>query len=360
MSAALSRRALLGALAAWPGGGAAARPAEARLMPAVAAPPSAELLAVWESFRQGFLRPEGRVVDTGNGHVSHSEGQGWAMFCAERCDDRASFERLWNWTRQVLHRPGDRLLAWRFMPDAADPVPDRNNAADGDLFTAAALLLAGQRWNRPDYTEAGAAMARDVLRLLVREVAGLTVLMPGAQGFEEADTVTLNPSYYAFPILGVLARAVPDPAWLRLATDGLILLRRARFGRWDLPPDWLLLGRQDGSLGLSPRWPPRFSYDALRVPLYLRWAGLETEPAVRAAIRFWRDPSHPYLPAWADLLNQRIAPYSAPSGVQAVAYFAENVRLTDNISRIPSVQGREDYYSAVLKLLILSAFSATL
>ncbi|MDJ0388677.1 glycosyl hydrolase family 8 [Roseomonas sp. E05] len=348
MSPPLPRRALLAALAA-----PLTLPAAA---PAIAAPPSAVLLSAWADFRRGFMLPEGRVVDNGNGGVSHSEGQGWAMFCAERCGDRASFDTLWNWTRQVLRRPGDQLLAWRFLPGTADPVPDHNNAADGDLFTAAALLLAGRRWAAPEYAEAGAAIARDVLRLLVREVADLTVLLPGAQGFEEAEAVVLNPSYYAFPVLGVLARAVPDPAWLRLAGDGLVLLRRARFGRWDLPPDWLVLGRKDGALALPGRWPPRFSYDALRIPLYLRWAGLEAEPAAQAAIRFWRDPSHPALPAWADLLSQRTAPYPAPAGVRAVAEFVSDGGLAESKANSGGRGG--DYYSAILKMLILSTFSA--
>ncbi|MFC7610134.1 hypothetical protein [Teichococcus aestuarii] len=51
-------------------------------------------------------------------------------------------------------------------------------------------------------------------------MAGGTVLLPALDGFEAADHVVLNPSYYAFPILGVLARAVPDPAWLRRRRTG--------------------------------------------------------------------------------------------------------------------------------------------
>ncbi|MXP62259.1 hypothetical protein E0493_02700 [Roseomonas sp. M0104] len=349
MSPLLPRRVLLAALAA-----PLTIPVAA---PAVAAQPSATFLAAWNAFRQGFIRPEGRVVDTGNGGVSHSEGQGWAMFCAERCGDRASFDLLWNWTQHVLQRPQDRLLAWRFQPGAADAVPDRNNAADGDLFVAAALLLAGSRWGEAGYTEVGAAMARDVLRLLVREVAGLTVLLPGVHGFEEVEDVVLNPSYYAFPLVGVLARAVPDPAWLRLARDGLVLLRRARFGRWNLPPDWLALGRNDGALSLPRRWPPRFSYDAVRVPLYLRWAGLEAEPAAQAAMGFWRDHAHRGVPAWADLLSQRVAPYPASAGMRAVAGYVCDGTVPDSDPERSG--GGEDYYSAVLKLLILSALSTT-
>lgn len=353
MPSPFSRRALMAALATASTAGTLPAGALAA-MPVPGEPPSAALLEGWQRFRRAFLRPEGRVVDTGNQSVSHSEGQGWALYCAERCDDRAHFERIWRWTLQVLSRPRDRLLAWRYVPGGANPVPDRNNAADGDLFAAAALLLAGQRWEEAAYTEAGAAIARDVLRLLLREVAGGTVLLPALDGFEAADHVVLNPSYYAFPIFGVLARAVPDPAWLRLAQDGLALLRRARFGRWGLPPDWLSLRRADGVLGLPPRWPGRFSYDAVRVPLYLCWAGLEDEAPVQAARRFWTDPAHAYPPAWVDLLSDRIAPYPASAGVQEIGRWAGE--LAGSPPRAAGGMPRqEDYYSSVLKLLTLSA-----
>lgn len=353
MPSPFSRRALMVALATASTAGAPLAGALAA-MPVPGAPPPAPLLEGWQRFRRAFLRPEGRVVDTGNQGVSHSEGQGWALYCAERCDDRVHFDRIWNWTRQVLSRPQDRLLAWRYMPGGINPVPDRNNAADGDLFIAASLLLAGQRWGEAAYTDAGAAIARDVLRLLLREVAGGTVLLPALEGFEAADHVVLNPSYYAFPILGVLARAVPDPAWLRLAQDGLALLRRARFGRWSLPPDWLSLRRADGALGLPPRWPGRFSYDAVRIPLYLCWAGLEDEAPVQAARLFWADPAHAYPPAWVDLLSNRTAPYPASPGMQEIGRWVRELAgyPPGGISTMPR---QDDYYSNVLKILTMSA-----
>jgi endoglucanase len=316
-----------------------------------AAPPTPELTAAWAGFRQAFLRPEGRVVDTGNGGISHSEGQGWAMFCAERCANRADFDLIWNWTRQALGRRRDRLLVWRFVPGPLRGAPDGNNAADGDLFAAAALLLAARRWDDAGYAEAGTAMARDVLRLLVRQVAGLTVLLPGLDGFEDATSVTLNPSYYAFPLFGVLARAVPDPVWLRLAADGLELLRRARFGRWGLPPDWLVLRRSDGALSLPEGWPKRFSFDAIRVPFYLSWADLREEPAVQAALSFWNDSAHPVPPAWADLVSDSVAPYAASAGLREVVRFIADRPLYQNQ---PKVDSREDYYSAILRILAIA------
>ncbi|MGM1325019.1 glycosyl hydrolase family 8, partial [Klebsiella michiganensis] len=30
----------------------------------------------WESYKSRFMMPDGRIIDTGNGNVSHTEGQG--------------------------------------------------------------------------------------------------------------------------------------------------------------------------------------------------------------------------------------------------------------------------------------------
>jgi endo-1,4-beta-D-glucanase Y len=341
-----SRRRLLLGLAALPLAAPALGEVGAPLHPALEA-------EEWAAFKARFLRPDGRVVDTGNGGVSHSEGQGWALLCAERAGDREAFERILTWTRRALQRRGDALFSWRFRPDATGGgVDDPNNASDGDLMIAWALLRAGANWRERELAEAGTAVARDILRLLVRQVGDEVVLLPGATGFEQPSHVTVNLSYYAFPAIRVLARAVPDPVWLRLAADGIGLMRRARFGRWGLPPDWLALPRTGGRPAPAPGWPPRFSYDAVRVPLYLAWAGLGREPVAEGAARFWGDPAHPRLPAWTDLSSDAVSPYEAPAGIQAIARLAA-VRSEIEAARddLPGVNDAKDYYSAVLTLL---------
>lgn len=336
----LSRRSALAGLAALAAG------------PANAAAPAA-FRAEWFQFQTRFLLPEGRIADTGNAGVSHSEGQGWGLLFALHADDRPGFERMLGWTRRVLRRPGDNLHAWRFKPDAPLPVDDPNNATDGDVCIAWALLEAGARWDMPEYSELGTAIARDILRLLVRRVGSYSVLLPGAWGFEPAEGAVLNPSYYVFPAFPALARAVPDPAWVRVAADGLVLLRNCRFGRWGLPPDWVTLGRADGSLTLPGNWPPRFSYDAVRVPLYLALAGLWNEPALEAARNFWTDPAHRFMPAWADLVTNSISPYPASLGLTTIARLAGAQHPTGPVAQRPepSVADAPDYYSAALLLL---------
>ena len=146
-----------------------ARPERAPAMPArvsapaMVAPPSPPIhmhsVAMrqdWAAFRHHYITPEGRVIDTGNGNASHSEGQGWGLMGAQAADDQEMFAKLLDWTTHALRRrPNDTLHAWRYKPTEANPVADLNNATDGDLFIAAALARAAIRWQRPDYAAQG-------------------------------------------------------------------------------------------------------------------------------------------------------------------------------------------------------------
>ncbi len=309
----------------------------------------------WASFRARFMAPDGRIVDTGNRQVSHSEGQGFSMLMAVRADDRASFERMWGWTRSRLARPRDALHIWRYRPGAANPTDDPNNATDGDLFLAWALLEAGQAWGVADHTASGQAIGRDILRLLLRGAGGMTLMLPGIRGFDRRDHLVINPSYYCFPAIRRISAAVPDPAWIRVASDGLLLLRAARFGRWGLPPDWLTVGKADRSLALPTHWAPRFSYDAVRVPLYLGWGGLGNEAPVQAAAAFWADGQHRELPAWTDLSNNAVSPYRASAGIAAIAGFAGSLSgrpIRMQLSAAAPGEPAPDYYSGALSALV--------
>jgi endoglucanase len=338
----LGRRALPAALAAaWP---ASSGPAWSK---------GTDRTRQWLDYKARFLEPSGRIVDTGNGRVSHTEGQGWALLFAAAFDDRPAFDRVLAWTRQTLRRRTDLLFSWRYRPGAHPAVDDPNNATDGDLYIAWALLRAGERWGDRTLHVAGTALARDILGLLRREVAGRAVLLPGVQGFETGAELTLNPSYLVFPAYAALARATADPRWGRLAADGLDLLRKARFGRWGLPPDWLTVRRADGALALPARWPPRFSFDAVRVPLLLAWGGYGREPAVAAAAGFWGDPARADLPAWTDLVSNALAPFSASEGVRGIASLAAAVTVPGPARPVAlrEVRAASDYYSASLLLL---------
>jgi endoglucanase len=317
-----------------------------------AATPAADVLADWQDFARRFVTAEGRVVDSANGGISHSEGQGAGLLFALRADDQARFAKILAWTRGTLRRPHDSLLAWRYRPGAPAPVSDRNNATDGDLLVAWALADAAERWGVPEYRAQAATMARDLLRHAVIGFGGETVLLPGVEGFQKPDHLIVNPSYYVLPAFRALGRLVRAPEWRGLTAHGVALAETARFGRWGLPADWVALPRAGGRPALAPGWPPRFSYDALRVPLNLAWGGHVQGAAVRSAAAFWTAPSHRVMPAWVDLRTGHAAPYPADTGQRAIArLLVAAMRGTAGTEPMPRAADARHYYHAVLAMM---------
>lgn len=315
----------------------------------------------WRLFRDRFLAPEGRLLDTGNAGVSHSEGQGWGLMFAAAFDDRPAFDRILAWTQRVLKRRTDQLHAWRYRPGATPAVADPNNATDGDLYIACGLLMAQARWQHAPYRTLAIAIGRDLLRLTLRERNARPMLLPGISGFESAQGIVLNPSYMVLPVFAALAEAMPGDRWTGIAQESLALLRRARFGAWGLSPDWVLLPAAAGApLRLPAGWPPRFSFDAVRVPLALAWAGELTHPALLGALAFWSDPRWTAPPAWVDLVTGTTAEFAVSPGVRAVAAFAKaRIAGPQTAVTLPSVNASGDYYSASLTMLTRVACEAT-
>lgn len=306
--------------------------------------------AAWERYKHDFLSMDGRIVDTGNGGISHSEGQGFGMLLAEWHNDQAAFDSLWQWTRRHLARNDRALFAWRFDPAAMPRVSDTNNASDGDIFIAWALQRAAQRWNDPSYAAAAARIREAISHELVHDYAGYRVLLPGRQGFRGEDYVDLNLSYWVLPALQAFAQADPDAGWQRLIDDGVRLLEHGRFGRYRLPTDWLRL-HTDGTLEPAPPWPSRFGFDAVRIPLYFAWAGELETPGIAPILAFWNDPSGQSPAAWIDVLSEQRAPYAASRGVLAIRALANGKQSI--IVRAP--RSGDSYYTASLLMLARAA-----
>lgn len=300
--------------------------------------------AAWPGYRQSHISPDGRVVDNGQGGISHSEGQAYAMLLSEAAGDRATFDRVWRWTRTHLKVRPDGLLAWRWDP-AAGAVTDVNNATDGDLVAAWALLRAAARWDSPAYR-------LDAWRLLNAIIAGLVidtpsgpVLLPGKEGFVHDGVVTVNLSYWIFPALTHLGRLEPAGPWQALHASGRRLLAAARFGPWELPGDWIRLIDPPTP---APGFPARFGFEAIRVPLYACWDGMGDDPALRGLAAFWS--ANPTPPAWVALETGDVAPFALGPGAMAV----RDLLLSGNGSAAeppPVDAAGSDYYDATLALL---------
>ena len=301
------------------------------------APPSS-----WALFKQQFI-DNGRVIDTGNKGISHTEGQGWAILIAEHHGDRATFDELWTWTRahRQLHHSG--LLSWRYDPSQTPRVSDLNNASYGDIFIAWALLRAGTRWHDERYVQEGLALRTRIADQLVRQVSGYTVILPGREGFERPDGVIVNLSYWVMPAFNDFATVDPDGPWQTLSRDGQRLLAVAGMGPHRLPPDWIHLNNK-GELTAAEDWPPRFGFEGVRIPLYYSWAGKRNAKELGHIRQFWQTSQ----PAWINITTGEEASYPLSAGGLAIRQL-----LNGNFKNAsPTLTPRQDYYAA--SLLILS------
>ncbi len=305
----------------------------------------AQNLKGWDDWKASYLQADGRVLDTGQKLISHSEGQGFAMVLATAANDRATFDTLWTWTQNNLGSArNDGLFAWRWEPGRG--VTDANPAADGDLFIAWALVRAAEQWKQPTYREQAARIARSVReKMVVDGTPWGTVLKPGVTGFDTPRGLIVNLSYWVFPAFDALNRVDPHPHWAALTKSGLRLIEIARFSRWGLPPDWLLLVNP---LEMSPNHPPRYGLDAVRVPLYLTWARLADTPHLAPFQPFWTQfRCDTFLPAWANLLDHSIDSVGADAGLMAIRSLALTGKTP---TQRPSAKA-QGYYSATLGLL---------
>jgi endoglucanase len=319
----------------------------------------------WQLYKTLFISDDGRVIDTGNQNNSHSEGQGWGMLFAVKNNDQSSFEKLWQWTQENLQIRQDSLFVWRWEADQTDSqadnetdnhTPDTNNATDGDLYIAWALKRAGEKWGKSDYTIAAKTILQDTREKMIRQYADMTVLLPGGEGFEKDDHLILNLSYWVFPALTEFDQIDPSPVWHELHGSGLELINQARFGEWNLPSDWITL-TSAGEIKLATDFPPRFSYDAIRVPLSLLWAQVRDQellkPFQNLSDHFSKQET---TPAWINLENDSVAPYQASEGFNGIMTLA-NALLDDEA--IPHVTQDQDYYSASLLMLARQAVAET-
>ncbi|MCC2613961.1 glycosyl hydrolase family 8 [Neorhizobium sp. Rsf11] len=228
----------------------------------------------WSLYKARFLNGSGRIVDNANGDISHSEGQGYGLLLSFLADNPADFEQIWSFTRTELLIRDDGLAAWKWDPAATPHVTDSNNATDGDILIAYALALAGSSWHRLDYVEQAVRIANSLLSHTVVGVKGQTVLLPATAGFgagEREDAPVINPSYWIFEALPVMALLAPSDDWAKLSEDGLALLRVSQFGPRRLPAEWESLAQKPKP---AAGFPQEFGYNAVRIPLYLMRANI--------------------------------------------------------------------------------------
>ena len=241
----------------------------------------------WQYYKQRFMKKSalkhsvkhssamGMRVESNNYGGTITEGQSYALLKSVWMNDPETFEATWRWTQEAMSRPEDHLFAWHWgkKTDGTWGVVSEETATDGDQDIAYALILASERWNRPEYLAEARLIMRDLWRINVKQIQGRFYLAPGTWTAFQEDYLTVNPSYLApyvyrkFADVSEVAEQAKN--WRALATDSYATLEIcSNLTQNQLPPNWCSVDWKTGAIGWSDKQGDGardFSYDAFRV-----------------------------------------------------------------------------------------------
>lgn len=315
--------------------------------------------AEWHAYRSRFVRPDGRVVDIEKGGHSHSEGQGYGLLLAMRADDRATFDTILAFTLARMRVRSDGLVSWLYDPSATPPVVDTNNASDGDILIAYALICAGVKWNAARYVGLALPMIDAIGRRLLERRGEYVRLKPGAFGFDPGQHpagAVVNLSYYVYGAFLMFEAVDSRHPWRETWQSGLMLTEASLAGSERLAPDWIAL---DANAVPRPAagFAARSSYDAVRVPLYMALGGRVPARYFAPFDRSWNLAGRG-LPKDYDIAADRTLMDMNEPGYRAIAALAacaaRGVPLSGSALRFEV----RTYFSSTLHLLALSAARA--
>lgn len=150
---------------------------------------------------------KGYILDTGSNDV-RTEGMSYGMMISLQLDKPEVFDRLWKWSKEHMAydagSPWDGYFCWQCSPDGTKI--GGSNASDGELYYVTALLLAGEKWNKPEYT----AEANEILRKIMSkdgskgvfnlfdESTKLITFVPDSVGHGFTDPSYMLPAFLDF------------------------------------------------------------------------------------------------------------------------------------------------------------------
>lgn len=342
----------------------------------------------WDYYKNHFISSDGRVTDFFQNNISHSEGQGYGLLLSLYNNDKITFEKLLNWTRNNIMVRKDGLAAWSWgkRDNGQWGVLDYNNASDGDILIAWALLNASEKWRKSEWKAWSDATIDRIRQSLVIKRGNRMVMLPGYYGFtakveteasgessqfdkpDKSDNVTIsiNPAYFIFPAFNAFAESGARSGdnerkkfWKQVCNDSLAILKESLSSSMNLPPDWMLVN-QKGNLVTDKDKGRNFGYEAIRVPLYLSMGGDKKHLEIfKPYLEFCNRLG--YFPATVDLMNEQITIEKASAGFHAV--FAKCAEMVGDTTTSKSLMQRaeikimeepDDYYSNTLYLLAKS------
>jgi len=251
----------------------------------------------WNRYAERFVQADGRVIDLTFDQKSTSEGQSYGLFFALVANDRPRFDAILNWTALNLAdgQLGSQLPGWVWgkRDDGSWGIKDTNSAADGDLWTAYALLEAGRLWKSPVYSGLGKKLLDMIAQKEIIDVGADKYLLPAPMGFVlDGGGLRFDPSYlppFQFRYFGTID---PKGPWMPILDT--YQRRMPDMFLHGLAPDLVRVTAQ-GAIEPDPERPTA-SYDAIRVYMWAAMSGrdgIEQLPKLRGIVEIIRTRGAP-------------------------------------------------------------------
>ncbi|MFA6183972.1 MAG: glycosyl hydrolase family 8 [Parcubacteria group bacterium] len=219
---------------------------------------------IYTEIKSRFNNVDGRFIGEKNRVVS--ESQSYMMLIAVLSDDRKTFDKTWNWTKNNLQvRKNDKLFSWLWKNGK---VSDTNSATDADQDIAYALYLANKKWGEGLYLDDARKIISDIWKVETKEIKGVRYIGAGNWAVNDASGIIINPSYFAPYQYRVFAQIDPVHDWISLVDSSYKALNHCTSAT-GLAQDWCKIdnsGKVIKNFKMDKKDNSVYSYDALRVP----------------------------------------------------------------------------------------------
>lgn len=278
------------------------------------------------------------IIDIGHDDI-RSEGMSYGMYITALTGHERQFDKLWNFAKRYLRNddgPHVGYFGWQVSTTDFSKM-DPGAAPDGEEYFAMALLIAADKFNRPDLKDEAVGLINWMRNKPNNGIVG--PIIDPERNLVKFSPVLGNdftdPSYNTIAFYRAFAEATGDETWLTIANNSLEYIQKAAHPVTGLCSEY---SEYDGTPKATPWYPESdcFSGDAWRVAMnlsldYALFRGHECEKQICEKILNFFNGKRPYLADYAIDGGDFPRPGSnATPGVIAMNAAATQVLPTDD------------------------------
>lgn len=242
------------------------------------------------------------IIDIGHDDI-RSEGMSYGMYITALTGHEKQFDKLWNFSKRYLRNatgPHQGYFSWQ-VSTTDFSMMDPGAAPDGEEYFAMALLIAAEKFGRPELKQEAVELINWMRHKPQNEEVGpifdserLMVRFSPVKGNDFTD-----PSYHTIAFYRAFAEATGDETWLDIAKNSIAYLNKAAHFETGLCSEY---SEFDGTPRPTPWYPESgcFSGDAWRVAMnlsldYVLFRGDKSEKDLCERMLFFFESRRPYL-----------------------------------------------------------------